>query len=360
MSDGSARRLRLGAIQETIGGELRGPADTIVSGVSSLEEAGSGDLTFVAGDRFIPAARQSRAAAFVVGRDIPELNRPQVIVPNPAYAFARLVERFFTTPGKPRGIAAQVVQGTGVHIGPDASIWPSVTLGDRATISARVTLYPGVFIGEDAVVGDDSVLYPNVTVMDRCVIGRRVRVHSGTVIGSDGFGYVQHEGRHQKVPQLGIVVIEDDVELGANVTVDRATFGQTVIKRGTKVDNLVQIAHNVLVGEDSILVAQVGIAGSTTLGHHVAIGGQAGVGDHLTIGDRVMIAARSGANRNLEAGQIVSGNPAMPHELSLKAHTVIPRLPEMRQQLRDLEQRVKVLEARAARASQKGKRKREA
>jgi UDP-3-O-[3-hydroxymyristoyl] glucosamine N-acyltransferase len=171
-----------------------------------------------------------------------------------------------------------------------------------------------------------------------------VIIHSGTVVGSDGFGYVQHEGRHQKIPQLGIVCIEDDVELGANVTVDRATFGRTLIKRGTKVDNLVQIAHNVCIGEDSIIVAQVGIAGSTVLGRHVMVGGQAGLADHVRIGDRVMIAAQAGVTRSLEPGQIVSGSPAIPHDVSLRAHALVPRLPELRQQLRELEQRLRGLE----------------
>jgi UDP-3-O-[3-hydroxymyristoyl] glucosamine N-acyltransferase len=341
-------RLRLGDIHQAIGGECLGSPETVVSGVSNIEEAGPEDLTYVAADRYIPAALQSRAAAFVVHRQVQELHRPQIVVSQPAYAFARLTQQFFTTPYKPRGIADQIAQGTGVHIGPDPSIWPFVTLGDRVTLGARVTLYPGVFIGDDARIGDDTVLFPNVTVMDRCRIGSRVRIHSGTVIGSDGFGYVQQGGIHHKVPQLGIVVVEDDVELGANVAVDRATFGQTVIKRGTKVDNLVQIAHNVTVGEDSVLVAQVGIAGSSTVGHHVVIGGQAGVGDHLQIGDRTMIAARSGVSHSLEAGQIVSGNPAIPHTTSLRALTVIPRLPELRQQVRDLERRVRALEEKTA------------
>lgn len=359
MPDSASRPLQLVDIQRAIGGELVGRADTVISGVSSLEEAGSGDLAYVAADRFLPAALKSRAAAFVVSRRIKELNRPQIVVPNPAYAFACLVEQFFTVPLARRGIAEQVVRGIGVSIGPDASIWPFVTLGDRVRLGARVTLFPGVFIGDDAVVGDDTVLYPNVTVMDQSIIGCRVRIHSGTVIGSDGFGYVQHEGRHQKIPQLGIVVIEDDVELGANVTVDRATFGRTVIKRGTKVDNLVQIAHNVSVGEDAILVAQVGIAGSTTLGCSVMVGGQAGIADHLQVGDRVMIAARSGVSRNLEAGQIVAGSPAIPHEVALKAYNMIQHLPELRQQLRALEQQVRALESPApgaGRTKRSGKR----
>jgi UDP-3-O-[3-hydroxymyristoyl] glucosamine N-acyltransferase len=171
-----------------------------------------------------------------------------------------------------------------------------------------------------------------------------VVIHSGTVIGSDGFGYVQHEGRHHKIPQIGGVVLEDDVELGANVTIDRATFGTTRIRRGTKVDNLVQIAHNVEIGEDTIVVAQVGIAGSTRVGSHVMIGGQAGLADHLHIEDRVLIAARSGVNRNLASDQIVSGAPAMPHEQALKAQALIAHLPELRQQLRELQKRVEAIE----------------
>jgi UDP-3-O-[3-hydroxymyristoyl] glucosamine N-acyltransferase len=202
-------------------------------------------------------------------------------------------------------------------------------------------------VGSDSTIGDDSVLYPNVVVREGCSLGARVIVHSGTVIGSDGFGYVQHQGRHHKIPQLGGVVIEDDVELGANVTIDRATFGRTVIKQGTKVDNLVQIAHNVTVGEHSIVVAQVGIAGSTTIGHHVMIGGQAGLSDHINIGDQVMIAAKAGVNRSFESNQILSGTPAMPHERALKVQAVIHHLPVLRELVRNLEQRVETLEKRS-------------
>jgi len=201
-----------------------------------------------------------------------------------------------------------------------------------------------VFVGAHCVVGEDCFLFPHVALYAKTMLGNRVRIHAGTVLGSDGFGYVQHEGRHHKIPQLGGVIVEDDVELGANVAVDRATLGNTVIKRGTKVDNLVQIAHNVTVGEHCIVVAQVGIAGSTTIGHHVMIGGQAGLADHLRIGDQVMIAARAGVNRSLEPNQIVSGAPVMPHETWMKAQAVIPRLPELRQLVRNLEQRVAALE----------------
>jgi len=354
MPANQGRDIGLDELGRFIAGEILGDSAIHVSGISSLEQAGPDDLSYVAEDRYVKTAVQSRAAAFVVSRPVPELQRPQIVVPHPAYAFARIAQRFFAAPYQPRGIAEQVARGADVQIGAEVSIWPFVTLGDRVSIGDRATLYPGVFIGDDCAIGSDSVLYPNVTVRERCRIGSRVVIHSGTVIGSDGFGFVQHEGRHHKIPQLGGVVIEDDVELGANVTVDRATFGDTVIKRGTKVDNLVQIAHNVSVGEDCILVAQVGIAGSTSLGHHVMVGGQAGISDHLRIGDGVMIAARAGVNRSLTGGQIVSGAPVMPHQDWVKAQAVIPRLPELRQQVRELEQRVRSLEA-AYPASKKAK-----
>lgn len=354
---GGQDRLRhtLGDIARAVEGRLIGPPDAAVTGAASLADASEDDLSYVDHDRYLPAAARSRAAAFVVSQEVTGLARPQIVAANAKYAFARIVQQFFSAPYAPRGIAADVARGQDVEIGADVSVWPFVTLGDRVRIGARVTLYPGVFIGHDTVIGDDSILYPNVTVREQCSIGRRVIIHSGTVVGSDGFGYVQHEGRHHKIPQIGSVVIEDDVELGANVSVDRATFGRTLIKRGAKVDNLVQIAHNVTIGEHSILVAQVGIAGSTTVGSNVMIGGQAGLADHLDIGDQVIIAARAGVNRSLTGGQIVSGAPAIPHEVSIKAHALIPRLPELRRHVRALEERVAALEARRARTPRTAK-----
>jgi UDP-3-O-[3-hydroxymyristoyl] glucosamine N-acyltransferase len=354
------RPLALRDIARVVEGRLIGPPDVTVTGIASLADASEGDLSYIEHDRYLPAATRSRAAAFVVSQEIAGLTRPQIVAANAKYAFARIVEQFFTPPYAARGVAAEVARGQDVEMGADVSIWPFVTLGDRVRIGARATLFPGVFIGHDSVIGDDSVLYPNVTIRERCSIGRRVIIHSGTVVGSDGFGYVQHDGRHHKVPQIGSVVIEDDVELGANVSVDRATSGRTLIKRGTKVDNLVQIAHNVTIGEHSILVAQVGIAGSTTVGSGVVIGGQAGLADHLDIGDRVIIAARAGVNRSLTGGQIVSGAPAMPHETSIKAQAVFSRLPELRQHVRALEQRVGALETRSGGTTAKSKKKQKA
>ena len=333
----------LAQIHRVVGGELVGSPDTTITNLASLEEAGPHDLTFLTGDRMLKMSGSTEAGALLAHRRLPEIVNPHIVVANPTLAFAQVAQAFFCPISPPRGIAATAVRGLDTQIGPDVSIWPGVTLGDRVTIGARVTLYPNVFVGNDTIIGDDTLLYPNVVIREGCTIGARVIIHSGTVIGSDGFGYVQDKGRHYKIPQLGGVTIEDDVELGANVTVDRATLGQTVIKQGTKVDNLVQIAHNVMIGAHSILVAQVGIAGSTRVGHHVMIGGQAGLADHIVIGDQVMIAARAGVNRSLDSNQIVSGAPAMPRELWLKAQAVIPRLPELRQAVRTLEERTKQL-----------------
>lgn len=340
----SQNPIPLSQIHRLVGGELHGNGQATVTFLASVADATPETLAFVTNDKPLKSPGDIRAGALLIHRHVPELKIPQIVVPNPLLAFSQVAQAFFVAPFRPRGVASDVTQGTSVTIGTDASIWPFVTLGDRAKIGARVTLYPGVFVGADSSIGDDAVLYPNVVVREGCTVGSRVIVHSGTVIGSDGFGYVQHQGRHHKIPQLGGVTIEDDVELGANVTIDRATLGQTVIRKGSKVDNLVQIAHNVTVGEHAIVVAQVGIAGSTTIGHHVMIGGQAGLADHIQIGDHVMIAARAGVNRSLEPNQIVSGAPVMPHETWMKAQAVIPRLPELRQQIRHLEQRLAALE----------------
>lgn len=341
----SHKPITLAQIHQVVGGELVGSPDATVTGLTSYEAAGPNDLTFVANDKLLKAGSRPTAGALLSHRRLTEYGGPQVVVANPTLAFAQVAQKFFVPASPPRGIDPAVIRGTDVRIGADVSIWPGVTLGDRVTIGARATLYPGCFVGHGSTIGDDSLLYPNVVVREGCTIGARVIVHPGTVIGSDGFGYVQDKGRHFKIPQLGGVTIEDDVELGANVTIDRATLGQTLIKQGTKIDNLVQIAHNVTIGAHCIVVAQVGIAGSTKVGQHVMIGGQAGLADHIQIGDQVMIASRAGVNRNLESNQIVSGAPVMPHETWIKAQAVIPRLPELRQTVRALEERLARLEA---------------
>ena len=336
--------ITLTQIHQVVGGTIHGNDQTQIFSLTSLGQADPQALSFVTNEKMAKAAANLAVAALLVHRHQPDLVVPQIVVDNPMLAFAQVAQNFFVRVPTPRGIAEHVTQGSDVQVGADPSIWPFVTLGDRVKIGDRVTLYPGVFVGSDVTIGNDCTLYPNVVVREGCSLGARVIAHSGTVIGADGFGYVQHQGRHHKIPQLGGVTIEDDVELGANVTSDRATFGRTLVKQGTKVDNLVQIAHNVTVGEHCILVAQVGIAGSTTIGRHVMIGGQAGLSDHLTIGDQVLIAAKSGVNRSVESNQIVGGIPAMPREKALRVQGAIFQLPELKQLVRELEARVTTLE----------------
>ena len=261
-------------IQQLVGGTLHGNGTRPLFSIASLTDATSEALAFITSDKAAKIPGGIKAGALLVHRHFPEIDLPQIVVPNPLLAFAQVAQKFFVRPAAPRGVATEVAKGIDVTIGTDSSIWPFVTLGDRVKIGARVTLYPGVFIGADSRIGDDSVLYPNVVVREGCSIGARVIFHSGTVIGADGFGYVQHQGRHHKIPQLGGVTIEDDVELGANITIDRATLGHTVIKQGTKIDNLVQIAHKVTLGRGCITAAQAGISGSTTLDDRVALGGR--------------------------------------------------------------------------------------
>jgi len=345
MNPTSPAGISLEVLAQAIGAMIHGPGQVRITGVNSLEGAREGDIAVLKNDRLLDQALRSKASAFLVGSQHPRLNAPQLVSSHPQYDLVRIIGQFFTPARQPKGVAKEVVLGEDVAIGPHVTIGPFVTLGNRSKIGARVTLHPGVYIGEDAQVGDDCILYPHVTILDRCRIGSRVIIHAGSVVGSDGFGYLQHEGRNHKIPQRGIVVLEDDVELGANVTIDRATFGETRVSQGTKVDNQVQIAHNVTIGEQSIVIAQVGIAGSTAIGKGVMIGGQAGLIDHLTVGDGAMIAAGSGIEKSVEPGAIMSGWPAKRHEVTLRTQVLVQRLPELRQQLNNIEKRLAHLES---------------
>ncbi len=346
-----ATSVTTGQIAAFLGGTLIGPPETPITGAAALSDAQPTDLSFLQADTALQAAITSRAGAILTAHAIPELTRPQIVVARPALAMTKVVTEFFVAKLPSVGLSNLAHIGKNVTLGEDVSVWPFVTLDDAASIGRGTRLYPGVFIGRGSLIGEDCVLYSNVTVREGVTIGNRVIIHPGTVIGSDGFGYLQHDGRHHKIPQIGTVLIEDDVELGANVTVDRATYGTTVIRRGTKVDNLVQVAHNVKIGEDNIIVAQVGIAGSSSTGHHVMIGGQAGIADHVTIGDQVMIAARTGVVRDVGSHEVVAGFPAMPHKAWLRSTGVIAKLPELRQQMRELERRLAELETAAPRKS---------
>lgn len=340
--------ITLNEIAQMLKGRLVGDPNLRIRGVSSLEEAQPGEISFIANPKYISMASTTRASALIAQSEMKGVRAAFLLVENPYYAFARLLTFFHPPRQYPPGIDPKASIGKEVTIGEGVSIGPFVTLEERVKIGDRVRLGPGVFVGAGSEIGDETLIYPNVTIREEVRIGKRVIIHSGTVIGSDGFGFAPHQRRYYKIPQVGGVVIEDDVELGANVTVDRGTVGNTVVGSGTKVDNLVQIGHNVVIGADSILVAQVGISGSARIGRHVTLAGQVGVAGHLTIGDNVIVGGKSGVTKDIPSGENVSGFPPLPHKTWLKAQASFQHLPQMRNQVKTLEEKINRLEERLA------------
>ncbi|HET7825406.1 MAG TPA: UDP-3-O-(3-hydroxymyristoyl)glucosamine N-acyltransferase [Anaeromyxobacter sp.] len=333
----------LAELARRVGGEVQGDGALRLEGVAPLEDAGPAEISFFANKKYRQAFEASRAGAVVVERDadVPP-GRNLLRAPSAYLAFAKISTLFHP----PREAVPDVSPLAAIHpsanVHPSAEVMPLASVGADARVGARTIVFPGAHIGEGARVGEDCLVYQNVVVRERCVVGNRVILQPGCVVGSDGFGFaldMEGEGRgprHFKVPQVGIVVVEDDVELGANTCVDRATLGVTRIGRGAKIDNLVQIAHNVEVGPLSILASQVGIAGSTKLGMGVVAWGQAGVVGHVTIGDRATINAQAGVGRDLEPGERVAGSPATPDVAWARNTAVFNRLTEMRRELREL------------------------
>ena len=335
------RDITLEEIAATLGGELiNGRGDLFISNVSGLRDAKHGDISFLAHRRYLKDLDKTSASAVVIPKDIDFDRLPAIKVDNPYFAFSQLLHLFHDQPYSARGIDSNAFVGSNVKLGEGISIYPYVYIGNNAIIGNNVTIYPFTFIGEGSVIGSNSIIYSNVTVREMCRIGSRVIIHCGAVIGSDGFGYVTHQGIHHKIPQVGGVVIEDDVEIGANTTIDRGTTGDTIIRKGTKIDNLIQVAHNVSIGEHCLFAAQSGIAGSSTTGNYVIMAGQSGVADHVNIGNSVIITGQSGATKDIEDGETVSGMPAMPHRSWLKAMAVFEDLPEIRKRLAEIEKRV--------------------
>ena len=338
--------MKLNELAGLLGAELSGSGDTEIIDVAGVREAGEGHITFITGKNYLKDLEHSRASAVLVPKDTPDMPLPMLRVKNPRLAFARAIELFYVKSYKHTGVSDRAAMGKNVTIGTDCSIHPFAVLADKVRIGNRVTLYPGVFVGQESIIDDDSVIYANASIGHKIAVGKRVIIHSGTVIGSDGFGFVTEGGKHHKIPQVGGVVIEDDVEIGANCSIDRATLGNTLIKKGTKIDNQVQIAHNVTIGEHCLLAGQVGIAGSSTLGNYVVLGGQAGVGDHISVGDRVMAGGGAAITKDVEAGRIIAGFNAMPIRDWLKVQVILPKLPELKKKLIDLEKQVNELKER--------------
>lgn len=332
-------------LAEIVGGEVRGVCPKAITGLNGIREAGPGEITFLVNPRYAAELSRTRAAAVIVGTPPPETDKPLLVSDRPYLAYARLAAFFAPVPDHPRGVDPLARVGRDCRLAEGVAVYPLAYLGDRVHLERGVCVYPGVYLGDDVRLGADTVVYPNVSILAGTQIGTRVIIHSGTVIGSDGYGFAQDGERHVKIPQLGIVQIDDDCEIGANNTIDRAALGKTWIKTGVKTDNQVHIAHNVVVGEHSLLIAQVGISGSATIGRGVVLAGQAGVAGHITVGDRVIVSGKSGVAKSIPPGQVVSGNPTMPHQTYLRSRMVLPRLPEMQQRLRALEERVRSLEA---------------
>jgi UDP-3-O-[3-hydroxymyristoyl] glucosamine N-acyltransferase len=334
----------LAELADYVGGTVSGNPEQRIDDAAPFEEAGPHSITLARSAKYLKGIDRIQAGAVIVPENFAKENVNLLRSPNPYAAFARIRALFHPPEQLPPGIHPSVVMGKQCNCGEDGAIGAMTVIGNHVRIGRRASIYPGVVIGDHVSIGDDVRLYPNVTILERCRLGERVTIHAGTVIGSDGFGFAPDGDIYHKIPHDGIVQIDDDVEIGANNTIDRGTFGKTHIQCGVKTDNLVHIAHNVTVGENTVLVAQVGISGSTSLGRHVVMAGQVGVAGHIHIGDGVMIGGQSGIASDVPAGEIMSGSVAMPHKTWLKVQRIMPRLPELKRQLVDMEKRLQRLE----------------
>jgi UDP-3-O-[3-hydroxymyristoyl] glucosamine N-acyltransferase len=331
-------------IASFLNGRVSGNGGVVIANVCGIDEADEGDLTFVANPKYLKKLKTTKASAILVSADIAAPGKNLIIVEDPYTALGKVLGLFYPEEKDFPGIHRQAFVEEGAVISEKAAIHPGAFIGRDAKIADGVIIYPGVFIGRDVSIGEDAVIYPNVSIYRKCIIGKRVILHAGVVVGSDGFGFTRPAVENFKIPQVGIVQIDDDVEIGANCTIDRATMGKTWIQRNVKIDNLVQIAHNVVIGENSVIAAQSGISGSAKLGRSVILGGQVGLVGHIQIGDNVMAAAQSGIHKDVPANQIVSGSPHMPHRKWLAAEACLPKLPEMRNTIATLTRRLEELE----------------
>jgi len=346
--------LTVAELIDKIGGVLiSGDPAVSLAGVEGIERAGSEQLTFIANPKYAVHLETTKAAAVIIpAGEEPVLNRegrnPVLIAhPQPYYAFMLALREFHPEfAGIEPGIDKSAAVGGDTTLGANVHLGRNVVIENGVNIGADCRILAGSYVGRDARIGANSTIGPNVTVMQECELGERVRIHPGTVIGADGFGYAELGGKHHKIPQVGKVVIEDDVEIGANVCIDRATMGETRIKKGTKIDNLVQIAHNVQIGDHSIVVSQVGISGSTKIGNHVVLAGQVGLVGHIEIGDRTIVAAQSGVAHSTPPGSRLLGSPARDLGTEKRLHVLVGKLPEMAKRIKQLEKQLAELEDR--------------
>lgn len=336
--------LMLSKIAEIIGGRIVGNPVTVISGAASFEDAKECDITFAGDVGFLKKIEDTKAKAVIVPNKFSESSKDLIQADNPKVAFTKVLNLFYPTTFPVTGISSSATIGHGFRCGKDVSIAPNAVIGDNVTIGDRVSIYPCSYMGDNVIIGDDVRIYSNVSILEKCVIGNRVIIHAGTVIGSDGFGFSSDGKKYYKIPHMGIVQIDDDVEIGACNTIDRATFGKTWICRGVKTDNLVHVAHNVKVGEDTILIAQVAIGGSSSIGKNSIIAGQTAIADHINIGNNVTVAGKSGVGKSVKDGEILSGIPAIPHKLWLRVQNIIPKLPDLRKKMIEMEKRIEKME----------------
>jgi UDP-3-O-[3-hydroxymyristoyl] glucosamine N-acyltransferase len=335
---------RLDQLAEHVKGKVEGDGQVLITAVAGIEDAGEGDITFLANPKYRARLEETKASAVIVAPDVDISGVNLLKVSNPYLAFAQVLSKFAQKYHPPQRIHESCWLGDDVTIGEGCALGAHVVIGNHVTIGERTIVYPGVVIGDRVSIGSDCILYSNVSLLQEVRLGSRVIIHSGTTVGSDGFGFAPTDLGYYKIPQAGTVVIDDDVEIGANVSIDRATLGETHIHKGVKIDNLVQIAHNVVIGEHSVVVSQVGISGSTKIGRQVTLAGQVGLVGHIEIGDKVMIGAKSGVSKSVQEGAMLSGSPAVDHRLWRKSQVSLLKLPEALKTIRSLEKRLQTLE----------------
>jgi len=342
----STQERTLREIAEHVGGRVCGDPDTVIRSAATLSEAHAGDITFLANRKYERQLETTEAGAVIVGREMPGLRVPLLVVEDPYFAFTQvLVLLHGHRRHKAVGVSPRASIAPTAVIGADCHIHDFVTVADNVRIGNGCVIYPCVYIGEGAHIGNGTVIDANAVIHEGSRVGSRVIIHANATIGSDGFGFATHDGVHHKIPQIGIVVIEDDVEIGASCSIERGTLGETVIGQGSKVGDLVTIGHGARVGPHSLLVAQVGIAGSATLGHHCVLGGQVGVVGHIKIGNHVTIGAQAGVINSIPDGETVAGAPAIDVNNARRAYAMIPYLPQMRQEIRSLQNQLEKLAA---------------
>lgn len=345
MHEKKSGTIRVSALAKKLGCPYEGKGTTIISGVASLEEAQTGDLVFLAQRKFREKLEKTKASAAIISEDEPFDRLPVIRSSNPQLSFIEAVSFFFQPLKPPPGIHSLAYVSSTARVGKDVSIGAFAYIGDEAEIGNHTVVFPSAAIYPRTKVGHKCIIHSQVSIREDCTIGNRVILHNGVVIGSDGFGYIQDNKKtHIKIPQKGTVIIEDDVEIGANTTIDRASLGKTIIRRGTKIDNLVQIAHNVEIGPDTILIAQTGIAGSSKIGKEVIAGGQVGIADHVAIGDNVVIAAKSGVTKNVPPGSMIAGIPHLDILDWRKAWVAIPQLYDLLKEFKKLKKKIEKLE----------------